>query len=98
MDVKEYSQPVENVLKELNSSKKGLTNAKAKTSLEKYGFNELAEKKKFSALKLLISQFKGIMVLILIFAAVVSAVLGEYLDAGVIGIIIVLNAVLGFVQ
>ncbi|MBR9678749.1 MAG: HAD-IC family P-type ATPase [Nanoarchaeota archaeon] len=98
MEGKEYSQPVEKVLKDLKTSKQGLTSAKAKTLLEKHGFNELADKKKFSALKLLISQFKGVMVLILIFAAVVSAVLGEYLDAGVIGIIIVLNATLGFVQ
>jgi Ca2+-transporting ATPase len=98
MEGNEHSLPVEKVLKNLETTKKGLTSAKAKTLLKQTGYNELVEKKKFSTLKLLLSQFKSVMVLILLFAATVSALLGEYIDATFITIIIILNAVLGFIQ
>jgi len=65
---------------------------------EKFGYNELPEKKKVSDLHLLAAQFKNILVLILIAAAVVSFFLNELLDAIAISVILVINATLGFYQ
>lgn len=63
-----------------------------------YGFNTLAEPQRMHPVRILLSQFSDIMVLILLAAAVISWMLGEYADAGTIAVIVVLNAVLGFVQ
>ncbi|MBR3446344.1 MAG: cation-translocating P-type ATPase [Oscillospiraceae bacterium] len=62
------------------------------------GYNTLAEPPRAHPLRILMSQFSDIMVLILLAAAVISWLLGEYADAGTIAVIVVLNAVLGFVQ
>lgn len=60
--------------------------------------NTLAEPPRAHPLRLLLSQFSDIMVLILLAAAGISWLLGEYADAGTIAVIVVLNAILGFVQ
>ncbi|PIO00595.1 ATPase [archaeon CG10_big_fil_rev_8_21_14_0_10_43_11] len=82
----------------LKSSEDGLSENEAKARLEHYGPNELVEKGGVSPFRVLLNQFKGIMILILFFAAFVSAVLGEFIDSLFIVAIIILNAVLGFVQ
>ena len=76
----------------------GLTTAEAARRLEEYGLNELVEQGKISPWMILLEQFKGIMVVILIISAVISLLLGETIDALVIMIIVVLNALLGFTQ
>ncbi|MGI6364622.1 MAG: cation-translocating P-type ATPase [Bacillota bacterium] len=63
-----------------------------------YGLNKLEEKRSFRPLLLFLGQFGDTMVLMLLAATLVSAVLGEYADALTIMTIVVLNAVLGFVQ
>ncbi len=65
---------------------------------EKYGPNELVETGVKGPLAIFLAQFKEIMVIVLIVAALVSALLGEFLDASVIMIIVILNAILGFTQ
>lgn len=77
---------------------KGLSPEEASHRFGHYGPNELIERGAKSPLKILWEQFTGIMVLILVVSAVVSVILGEYTDAVAILIIVVLNAVLGFVQ
>jgi P-type Ca2+ transporter type 2C len=77
---------------------RGLTAAEAAARLEAHGPNELVERGVKSAWQILIEQFKGIMIVILILAAVISAALGEFVDAIVVLIIVVLNALLGFRQ
>ena len=67
-------------------------------TLEKYGFNELVEKAKVSVIKIFIDQFKNFLVGLLIAAAIISAVIGEHIDALAIVAIIILNGVLGFIQ
>jgi Ca2+-transporting ATPase len=62
------------------------------------GENELSEGKRIAPLTLLLNQFKDFMVLVLMGATLISGLLGEYLDAITIVAIIVMNAVLGFVQ
>ncbi|MGN0666178.1 MAG: cation-translocating P-type ATPase [Huintestinicola sp.] len=76
----------------------GLTSAEAEERLKKYGRNALAAEKKARPLKIFLSQFKDIMVMILLAATVVSFFLGEITDAVTIIIIVAVNAILGFVQ
>ncbi|MDI3476763.1 MAG: P-type Ca2+ transporter type [Thermoanaerobacterium sp.] len=78
--------------------KKGLSSEEAKNRLEKYGPNNLSEKKKRTALSMLLDQFKDYMVIILIIASIVSLFLGEITDAVIILFIILLNAFLGMIQ
>jgi Ca2+-transporting ATPase len=76
----------------------GLSSEEAAHRLEKYGPNQLAGKPRPTFLKLLLTQLKSFIVIMLIVAAAVSAILGEWVDAGAIFAIVVLNAVLGVVQ
>ena len=76
----------------------GLTAAEAARRMAENGPNELVERGKKSPWKILLEQFTGIMVVMLIISAVVSYILGETVDALVIMIIVVLNSVLGFTQ
>lgn len=76
----------------------GLTSAEAARRLAENGPNELVERGKKSPWKILLEQFTGIMVIMLIISAVISFILGETVDALVIMIIVVLNSVLGFTQ
>lgn len=76
----------------------GLSTEEAVRRQEKFGSNELVERGKKSPWRILIDQFKEIMVIILIIAAIVSGILGEYVEVVVILAIVILNAVLGFIQ
>ena len=76
----------------------GLTSDEAAERQKQLGRNELSEGKKVSPWLLFLGQFKDFMVLVLIGATLISGLLGEYLDAITIVAIIIINAVLGFVQ
>lgn len=76
----------------------GLTTGEAEARQARYGWNELVERARTSRWQMFLSQFKEVMVLVLIVAALVSGLLGEWLDAGVILAIVVINAFLGFFQ
>ena len=95
---KPWAKSVNQVLQELRTRHTGLSEEEAKKRLNEYGLNELKEDKAESALKIFIRQFQGLFIYLLIFAAVVSLFFGELLDAGVIFAILILNAVLGFIQ
>ncbi len=88
----------EEALKELGSSPAGLGAAEAELRLKKHGPNALEVKKKRGALSMFFGQFKDFMIVVLIAAAAVSGLMGETLDAAVIGAIVALNAIMGFVQ
>lgn len=89
---------VEGTLKTLNSSINGLTTNQAEENLSKYGKNELVEEEKAGPLRLFLGQFMDILILILIIAAVAAYYVGDTLDAIVILIVVVINAVVGFIQ
>lgn len=76
----------------------GLSEKEAKKRLAKIGNNQLSDGEKVSLFALFFSQFQDFMVFILLVATLISGLLGEYVDAIAILSIIVLNAVLGFVQ
>jgi len=86
------------VLKKLNSSEKGLNLNEVNLRLKKYGRNKLKKTRKFNALKIFISQFKSFLILILIFAAILSIFMKSAIDSLVIGAILLINAFLGFSQ
>ena len=76
----------------------GLSSSEIKNRLNKFGYNEMVEKQKPGWWILLLSQFQDFMVLVLMAATLISAFLGEYADAVTILIIVIFNAILGFVQ
>lgn len=90
---------VEETLENLKSdSDNGLTTKEAEERSLKYGKNELVEKDKPGPLILFLSQFKEILIIILIFAAIAAYFVGDVIDAIVILIVVVINSVVGFVQ
>ena len=93
-----YKKSVEGVMSELNVSSNGLTKAEVEKRREQYGFNELQEGGKKTIFQVFIDQFKDLLVIILIGAAVISMFLGNIESALVIFAVIILNAVLGTVQ
>ncbi len=93
-----HSLNVDDVLRVLGTSPQGLTNEKAKTRLEKFGPNELTAGKRVSPLQIFLSQFKSILVLILIGATALSLVTGHDVDALVIFAIVLISSTLGFYQ
>lgn len=73
-----YDQDISSVFGELRTSVKGLSPPEdAEKRLEEYGKNELKEKEKVSVFRLFLSQFKSILILILVIAAIVSALLAK---------------------
>lgn len=93
-----HNKKIEDVFKELNTSEKGLTNREAESRLHKYGLNELKEEKKIRPLAIFFDQFKSPLIWILLAALSISILIKEIVDASVIGVIVILNAILGFVQ
>ena len=93
-----YLQTKAKVLEELKTGSGGLSSQQAKDNLAKYGKNALIEGKKKTTLQVFLEQFKDLMVIILIIAAVISAFTGELESTLVIIAVLVLNAILGTVQ
>jgi Mg2+-importing ATPase len=93
-----WSQPLDRLLTSLNSSAVGLTSAEAARHLQQYGPNTLKAGRQVTALGLLFNQFKSPLVLILVFAVIVSAFAQEWIDATIILVIILSSSLLGFWQ
>jgi Mg2+-importing ATPase len=93
-----WSLAPEQLLSSMHASKEGLQPADAEQRLKQYGPNTITAKQQATALRLLLRQFKSPLVLILIFAAIVSGFLGEWVDASIILVIVLGSTILGFVQ
>jgi len=93
-----YNLSADDTLAGLGSSKGGLSNEEAAARLEKYGYNELEGDDSVSPWRLLLEQFKNVLIIILLIAVALSAFLGEVTDAIVIFFIILFAAGLGFFQ
>jgi Ca2+-transporting ATPase len=93
-----HQKKIEEAIGELGSSLQGLSVEEARIRLLKHGPNELTEKKQQSPFMIFLDQFKDFMILVLIAAAIVSGVIGGATDTIAIIVIVVLNAVIGFVQ
>lgn len=94
-----FSKSQEEVLRELNVSQSiGLTNEEAMIRLDKYGKNKLKGKPKKSIVSLFLGQLKDMLIYILLAASVITILIHEYVDAVIILMVVVLNAVIGVVQ
>ncbi len=95
-----FRQSVEQTAAELRTDAKlGLTAGEAARRLERHGRNELKQAKKKSVWQMYLEQFKDVMVIVLIAAALISGVLlGEWVDAAIILFVVLLNALLGVIQ
>lgn len=94
-----FSKKSEEVLKELNVNPTiGLTTQEATVRLEKYGRNKLKGKPKKSILSLFLSQLNDMLIYVLLAAAVITFLIGEYADSIIIIIVVVINAVIGVIQ
>ncbi|MDD2680067.1 MAG: calcium-transporting P-type ATPase, PMR1-type [Candidatus Omnitrophica bacterium] len=95
----QYNLSVEEVAQSLNTGlESGLSAAEAKQRLAQYGLNQLLEKKGITPLGIFLGQFKDFIIWILIGAALVSGFLQEWVDALAIIAIVILNAIMGFIQ
>lgn len=93
-----HREKVEDVVEQFRSSSQGLSFEEAKQRLDEYGLNELIEKKKKTPVMMFFDQFRDFMILVLIAAAVISGFIGELSDTIAIIVIVLLNAVIGFIQ
>lgn len=94
-----HSMGVDGVLEKLGTRKQeGLSTEEAEQRLKTFGRNELEEKPRPTFLQLVIAQLNNFIVILLIVASIISALLGDYVEAGAILLIVILNAVLGVVQ
>ncbi len=91
---------LEDLLNELDVNENGLTEKEAKTRIEKYGLNELVQKKKKPLILKFLAQFNDILTLILIVAAIISVIIPphEITESIIILIVVIINAVLGTYQ
>ncbi|MFH1890936.1 MAG: HAD-IC family P-type ATPase [Candidatus Kuenenbacteria bacterium] len=93
-----YAMACEDVLDKLESSKNGLTQEEVEKRQKKYGLNKLPEAKRTAYLAIFLRQFKSSLVYVLLAAAIISALLGDFVDAGVILLAVVINVIIGFYQ
>lgn len=93
-----HSQPVNSVFKELQCDSRGLSSAETKSRLEKFGPNQIPSSKGESSIKRFLLQFNNMLIYILLIAGLISALLTEWVDAGVIFGVVLINAIIGFVQ
>lgn len=93
-----YSQTTNELFSNLETSSSGLSEPEAERRLKKYGPNALAEKPPKSILTMLKEQIIDPMILILLGAAAFSAILNEWVEAGVIFFIVVVNSIIGIIQ
>ena len=94
-----HSMEIESILQKLETDpEQGLSLEEAQRRLGEYGYNELGEEAKTSPFILFLNQFKNTLIVILIAATVLSALIGDLLDAGIILAIVVFCALLGFLQ
>lgn len=99
-----YTKELNQIFNELNARQGGLTEDEASKRLEKYGANNLKEKKKESLFIKFIKQFNDFMIIVLIIAAIISAIVaktngsGDYIDSIIIIEIVIFNAIMGLIQ
>ncbi|MGQ3684956.1 MAG: cation-translocating P-type ATPase [Candidatus Loosdrechtia sp.] len=94
-----HTRKIEQILQELGTDPaNGLTRDETEKRLKKYGYNQLEEKKGVSSLFLFLRQFNDFVIWVLIAAAIVSGIVKELDDAVAIIAIVIINAIIGFVE
>jgi Ca2+-transporting ATPase len=93
-----HQKSIDDILNEFRTSSKGLSTEEAAKRLIEYGPNELKEKKKKTHLMMFLDQFKDFLIIVLIGAAIIAGTVGKPIDAAAILAIVILNAIIGFIQ
>ncbi|KOA21292.1 calcium-transporting ATPase 1 [Clostridium homopropionicum DSM 5847] len=94
-----YSEKTEQIIQDFKTnSSNGLTTSEVEQRRKEYGLNKLATEKKQTIIQRFFAQINDILIYILIAAAIISALVGEISDSVIIGIIILLNAIIGIIQ
>ncbi|MER0169188.1 MAG: cation-transporting P-type ATPase [Nitrosomonas sp.] len=93
-----HTYPPQHALDALNTGSDGLSQMEAQQRLGCYGANRLKPPQAKSAMKRFLLQFHNVLIYILLVASVLTAVLGHWVDSGVILGVVVINAIIGFVQ
>jgi Ca2+-transporting ATPase len=94
-----HFKELKELFKEFDTSTDGLTDAQAKKSLEKYGPNEIKEKKRLSPIKIFLNQFNNFLIYILFAALALSIILGdEKVESLAIGVVLLIIGLAGFIQ
>jgi len=93
-----HARPADEALQTLDSSRHGLAADEAARRLAEHGPNRLAEAKPPGMLERLLRQFANLLLYVLMAAAVVTALMGHWVDTAVIAAVVVLNALIGFIQ
>jgi P-type Ca2+ transporter type 2C len=96
MNIKAWSMTPEELLESLNTTQKGLSYSEIKKRLGEYGPNSFNKKEKVTFFSVFIKQFASPLVFLLILAAILTGVLGEYIDMFVIILAVLVNTGLGF--
>jgi len=93
-----HMMEIEQVLNELSTEENGLSQEEAAKRLSEYGLNELKKEKGRSPIKLFLTQFTDILIIILLIATGLSLAVGEAIDALIIFVIVIVSALLGFAE
>jgi len=93
-----WAEPVSAVLAALESTPEGLTSGEAGRRLEQHGPNSLPSAPRAGPVRRFVRQFNNLLILVLVAAAVITALLQHWVDTTVIMAVVVINAVIGFVQ
>lgn len=93
-----HANELKYVLDQLNTTQHGLKNDEAKSRLTKYGQNVLPKAAHISIARLFFKQFLDPLIYVLLFAASISLLIGEYTDAGFIFFVLIINSIIGFIQ
>ena len=93
-----YQKNTDEVLELLQTSRDGITMEEAQARLQRHGYNRLSEKKRRNPLLRFLLHFHDLLIYVLLAAAAVTAFMHEWLDSGVIFAVVLINAVIGFMQ
>lgn len=93
-----HAEPVDTVFEKLATSNNGLSTREAKKRFDQYGPNRLPPQPRRSSLKRFLLQFHNVLIYVLLGAALITALLADWIDAGVIIGVVVINAIIGFIQ
>lgn len=98
MTIPWHSLTISNIFEKLQSSDKGLSDTEALNRLKIFGSNQISTSAATSPIKLFLAQFKNTLIYILLISGFISMLLGHIVDAGVIFGVVLINAVVGFIQ
>lgn len=93
-----YQQSVDEVMNQMQADPKGLSDQQVAQRREQFGFNRLQAKRRTTIFEKFLAQFKDLMIIILIIAAIIAGIAGEHVDAAIILAVVILNAVFGVFQ